>query len=234
MAAQIPIKNNEVANEAAIKKVKADKLREVTDGHDGTWVAHPGLVAIAKEIFDAGMKTPNQLHVKREDFICTADELLQLPEGTITEEGLRQNINVGILYLENWLRGNGAAAIYNLMEDAATAEICRTQVWQWLHNKASLEDGRIINHSLYEDMRDDEIEQIRSTVGSKAYQEGQYVQAICIFNKLIVQDKWVDFLTLPGYELILSNDEKKVCEEEALETESMASLSVTDEKTITI
>lgn len=234
MAAQIPIKNNEAANEAAIKKVKADKLREVTDGHDGTWVAHPGLVAIAKEIFDAGMKTPNQLHVKREDFICTADELLQLPEGTITEEGLRQNINVGILYLENWLRGNGAAAIYNLMEDAATAEICRTQVWQWLHNKASLEDGRIINHSLYEDIRDDEIEQIRSTVGSKAYQEGQYIQAICIFNKLIVQNKWVDFLTLPGYELILSNDEKKVCEEEALETERMTSLLVTDEKTITI
>jgi malate synthase len=234
MAAQIPIKNNEAANEAAIKKVKADKLREVTDGHDGTWVAHPGLVAIAKEIFDAGMQTPNQLHVKREDFICTADELLQLPEGTITEEGLRQNINVGILYLENWLRGNGAAAIYNLMEDAATAEICRTQVWQWLHNKASLDDGRIINHSLYEDMRDDEIEQIRSTVGSKAYQEGQYVQAICIFNKLIVQNKWVDFLTLPGYELILSNDEKKVCEEEAMEPESIASLLVTDEKTITI
>lgn len=209
MAAQIPIKNNEAANEAAIKKVKADKLREVTDGHDGTWVAHPGLVAIAKEIFDQGMKTPNQLHVSREDFACTKNDLLELPEGTITEEGLRQNINVGILYLENWLRGNGAAAIYNLMEDAATAEICRTQVWQWIHNKARLDDGREITHRLYEDLRDDEIWEIRNMVGAKAYQEGAYVQAICIFNRMVVQNKWVDFLTLPAYDLILSNDEKK-------------------------
>lgn len=211
MAAQIPVKGNEKANDAALEKVKADKLREVTDGHDGTWVAHPGLVSLAKEIFDEHMKTPNQIHNKREDFICTEKELLLVPQGTITENGLRHNINVGILYLESWLRGNGAAAIYNLMEDAATAEICRTQVWQWIHSKAKLDDGREISLSLYEDMRDDEIEEIRHAVGSKAYQDGLYVQAICLFNKLVVQDKWEDFLTLSAYDLILANDDKKVC-----------------------
>ena len=213
MAAQIPVKGDEEANAMAIAKVKADKLREVRDGHDGTWVAHPGLVSVAKEIFDTYMPAPCQLHVKREDFRCTEKELLQLPDGTITEEGLRHNINVGILYLESWLRGNGAAAIYNLMEDAATAEICRTQVWQWVHHKAKLVDGRTITHGLYEDLRDDEIEKIQHAVGSHAYQQGEFTQAICIFNKLVVQDKWEDFLTLAAYDLILSNDEKKVCEE---------------------
>ncbi|WP_301933005.1 malate synthase A [Ferruginibacter sp.] len=211
MAAQIPIRGNEKANEAALQKVKADKLREVKDGHDGTWVAHPGLVSLAKEVFDEFMKTPNQLHVKREDFSCTEKELLQVPGGTITEAGLRHNINVGILYLESWLRGNGAAALYNMMEDAATAEICRTQVWQWVRSKAKLDDGREINLNLYIDLRDDEIESIKNAAGSKVYQAGQYVQAICIFNKLVVQDKWEDFLTLPAYDLILSNNEKKVC-----------------------
>ncbi|MFN0050518.1 MAG: malate synthase A [Cytophagales bacterium] len=214
MAAQIPIKGNDKANEIAFAKIKADKIREVTDGHDGTWVAHPGLVSLAKEIFDEHMKTPNQLHRTREEFTCTEKELLTVPEGPITEEGLRHNINVGILYLESWLRGNGAAALNNLMEDAATAEICRTQVWQWIHSKAKLEDGREINLGLYIDLRDDEIEKIQHTVGSKAYQEGQYIQAICIFNKLVVQHKWDDFLTLSAYDLILSNDEKKVCKED--------------------
>ncbi|MEP7375806.1 MAG: malate synthase A [Chitinophagaceae bacterium] len=208
MAAQIPIKNDEAANAVALEKVKADKLREVTDGHDGTWVAHPGLVSLAKEIFDTHMKTANQLHITKKDFHCSKEELLAVPEGTITEKGLRHNINVGILYLESWLRGNGAAAIYNLMEDAATAEICRTQVWQWIHHRAKLDDGREINQSLYEDLRDDEIEEIRQMVGSKAYQDGYYVQAICIFNKLVVQDKWEDFLTLSAYDHILSNDDK--------------------------
>jgi malate synthase len=217
MAAQIPIKGDEQANGLAMAKVKADKLREVRDGHDGTWVAHPGLVSLAKEIFDTYMTTPNQIHIKREDFSCTEKDLLQLPEGTITEEGLRHNINVGILYLESWLRGNGAAALYNLMEDAATAEICRTQVWQWLHNRSKLNDGRAITHCLYEDLRDEEIEKIQHAVGSKGYQEGKFTQAICIFNKLVVQDKWEDFLTLPAYDLILSNDEQKVCEDDSTE-----------------
>jgi malate synthase len=181
---------------------------------------------VAKDIFDTYMPTPNQLHVKREDFHCTEKDLLQLPQGTITEEGLRHNINVGILYLESWLRGNGAVAIYNLMEDAATAEICRTQVWQWLHNNAKLNDGRMITHSLYEDLRDDEIEKIQHAVGSSTYQEGKFTQAICIFNKLVVQDKWEDFLTLPAYELILSNDEKKICEEEDMQTENETGSSI--------
>jgi malate synthase len=218
MAAQIPVKGNEEANALAMAKVKADKLREVRDGHDGTWVAHPGLVSIAKDIFDTYMTMSNQIHVRREDFSCTEKDLLQLPEGTITEEGLRHNINVGILYIESWLRGNGAAALYNLMEDAATAEICRTQVWQWIHNQSKLDDGRSITHCLYEDLRDDEIEKIQHTVGSKAYQEGKFTQAICIFNKLVVQDKWEDFLTLAAYDLILSNDEKRICEEEDVTT----------------
>ncbi|MBL7739261.1 MAG: malate synthase A [Chitinophagaceae bacterium] len=231
MAAQIPVKENEEANAIAIAKVKADKLREVRDGHDGTWVAHPGLVAVAKEIFDMYMSTPNQLHIKREDFSCTEKDLLQLPQGTITEEGLRHNINVGILYLESWLRGNGAAAIYNLMEDAATAEICRTQVWQWLHNRAKLNDGRTITHALYEDLRDDEIEKIQHAVGSQAYQDGKFTQAICIFNKLVVQDTWEDFLTLPAYDLILSNKDRKECEEDGTaENQANSSIFVHIEK----
>ena len=176
------------------------------------------------------MKTPNQLHIKREDFSCIETDLLQLPEGTVTEEGLRHNINVGILYLESWLRGNGAAALYNLMEDAATAEICRTQVWQWLHNKSKLDDGRSITHSLYEDLRDDEIEKIQHTVGSKAYQDGKFTQAICVFNKLVVQDKWDDFLTLPAYDLILSNDEKKICDKDAVENKMDESIYINIEK----
>jgi malate synthase len=230
MAAQIPIKGNEEANALAMAKVKADKLREVRDGHDGTWVAHPGLVSTAKEIFDMYMKTPNQLHVKREDFSCTEKDLLETPKGTVSEEGLRHNINVGILYLESWLRGNGAAAIYDLMEDAATAEICRTQVWQWLHNNAKLNDGRTVTQSLYEDWRDDEIEKIQHAVGSKAYQEGKFTQAICIFNKLVVQDKWEDFLTLPAYELILSNDERKVCDEDEMTDKANTSVYINIEK----
>ena len=214
MAAQIPVKNNPEANNAAIEKVKADKLREVKDGHDGTWVAHPGLVSVAMEIFDEYMPDKNQLYRKREDFNCTEEELLQIPEGTITETGIRSNINVGILYLESWLRGNGAAAIHHLMEDAATAEISRTQLWQWLKNKAKLNDGRTFDQQLYEDLRDDEIENIQSSVGSEGYQKGKYVEAICIFNRLVVQPEFEEFLTIPAYNSILSNTERKQCSEE--------------------
>ncbi len=209
MAAQIPVKNNPKANEAALAKVKADKLREVQDGHDGTWVAHPALVPVALEVFNEYLHTRNQLAVKREDFQTTEAALLEVPSGTITEEGIRTNINIGILYLESWLRGQGAAAIHHLMEDAATAEISRTQVWQWLHNHITLADGRIFTQELYEDFRDEEIVTIRATVGSEAYQQGQYVQAICLFNKLIVSPRFEDFLTVPAYQLILSNNEKK-------------------------
>ncbi|MDX2047128.1 MAG: malate synthase A [Chitinophagaceae bacterium] len=203
MAAQIPIKDNHEANQKALDKVKADKLREVTDGHDGTWVAHPALVPVAMEIFNLHMPTPNQLHKKREEFNCTEEDLLQIPEGTITEEGLRMNINVGILYIESWLRGNGAAALYNLMEDAATAEISRTQVWQWLHRGAKLSDGRVITQDLYEELRDDEIQNIKEHIGCKAYCEGKFAEAIKLFNQLVVQEKFEEFLTLPAYQILV-------------------------------
>lgn len=217
MAAQIPIKDNPVANAAALEKVKADKMREVKDGHDGTWVAHPGLVTVAMEVFNEYMTTPNQLIVKREEFTCTEEDLLRVPEGSVTEEGVRSNINVAILYLESWLSGTGAVAIYNLMEDAATAEICRTQVWQWLHNKVKLADGRTFNQELYEDIRDEEIEKIKATVGCMQYQQGCFVQAICLFNKLVVQDDFEEFLTLPAYNILIVNNARVVSLEDGKE-----------------
>lgn len=203
MAAQIPIRNNPAANELAMEKVMLDKLREVKDGHDGTWVAHPALVPIAMEVFNQHMPTPNQIeHNKREDFQCTGGQLLELPKGDITEAGLRMNINVGILYMESWLQGNGAAALYNLMEDAATAEISRTQVWQWLKYKAKLADGRTIDQDLYEQLRDEEIEKIRQMIGSEAYSRGKFPEAIALFNRLVTQPAFEEFLTLPAYQLI--------------------------------
>ncbi|SFD58089.1 malate synthase [Chitinophaga sp. CF118] len=203
MAAQIPIRNNEEANKNALDKVKADKVREVKDGHDGTWVAHPGLVPVAMDVFNEFMPQPNQIDNKRRDFVTNETRLLALPEGTITENGLRTNINIGILYIESWLRGNGAAAIYNLMEDAATAEISRTQVWQWLHYKAVMDDGREVNQELYETIRDEEIDNIRQTIGSAAYQLGKFHTAIQIFNRLVVQEKFEEFFTLNAYNNII-------------------------------
>ncbi len=141
MAAQIPIKNDEIANKNAFAKVYADKEQEVKNGHDGTWVAHPGLVSVALDVFNENMLTKNQIHVKRSDVNVGVNDLVEIPKGTITEEGIRKNINVGILYIESWLRGNGAAAIYNLMEDAATAEISRTQVWLWLQKEVTIDSG---------------------------------------------------------------------------------------------
>ena len=148
MAAQIPIKNDPAANEKALDKVRQDKLREVRAGHDGTWVAHPGLVPVAKEVFDAHMKEPNQIARRRDDVHVTAEDLLAVTEGQITEEGLRWNIDVGLQYLESWLRGSGCVPIYNLMEDAATAEICRAQVWQWVRHSARLSDGRPVTQEM--------------------------------------------------------------------------------------
>ena len=145
MAAQIPNRRNPEANAVALGKVRADKEREVEDGHDGTWVAHPGLVPIAKEVFDAKMNGANQVHRQRGDVHVTAAQLLEAPKGQITEEGLRANIRVGVQYLEAWLSGNGCVPLYDLMEDAATAEISRTQIWQWIHQaKGVLPDGRAI------------------------------------------------------------------------------------------
>jgi malate synthase len=154
------------------------------------------------DVFNQYMPTPNQLHVKREDVKVTAQDLVAPPEGTITEEGLRKNINVGILYLESWLRGNGAAAIYNLMEDAATAEISRTQVWQWIKHKCKLDDGREVTLELYRSLVPSELEKIKGYVGADAYENGQFEKAIEIFDQLIDNDEFVEFLTLPAYELI--------------------------------
>src|SRR5579862_1029219 len=151
MAAQVPIKNDPVANEQALDKVRQDKLREVKAGHDGTWVAHPALVPIAKQIFDEYMQTPNQISKKRDDVRVTAADLVAVPDGEITEQGLRWNIDVGIQYLEAWLRGLGCVPIYNLMEDAATAEICRSQVWQWIRHGAKMSDGRTITAAFVQD-----------------------------------------------------------------------------------
>ena len=150
MAAQIPIKNDEAKNKLALAKVAADKKREAEDGHDGTWVAHPGLVELAREIFDRNMPMANQLGKSRNDVNVTAKDLLTVPAGNITEEGVRKNINIGLLYLKSWLSGNGCVPLYNSMEDAATAEISRTQLWQWRHHKAKLKDGRVIDDALME------------------------------------------------------------------------------------
>lgn len=203
MAAQIPIKNDTVANEAAIAKVKADKLREVTDGHDGTWVAHPGLVSVALDVFNEHMPLANQIEAKpRTEFQTSKDELIALPQGKITEEGIRSNINVGILYIESWLRGNGAAAIYNLMEDAATAEISRTQLWQWIHANATTTDGKKITPEWYLALKAEELEKIKLYVGEAAFEAPTFRKAAEIFDDLVLQDELTEFLTLPAYSLI--------------------------------
>jgi len=202
MAAQIPIKNDEAANNIAIEKVRQDKLREVKNGHDGTWVAHPGLVKVAMDIFNEHMPNPNQIEVKREDVVADAKALIEIPEGTITEVGVRKNINVGILYIESWLRGNGAAAIYNLMEDAATAEISRTQLWQWIKHGATLDDGRKITYKMYQELLPQELDKIREYVGEENYKNGKFERAIQLFDQLISEDTLEEFLTLNAYQYL--------------------------------
>ncbi|WP_273122660.1 malate synthase A [Bacillus weihaiensis] len=201
MAAQIPVKNNPEANDRAFEKVRADKEREATDGHDGTWVAHPALVKVAMDVFNKHMKTPNQIHRKREDVKVTAHDLLEVPDGTITEEGVRTNIDVGIRYIASWLSGRGAAPIHNLMEDAATAEISRAQVWQWIrHPKGIMEDGRKLTFELYEQLRDEEVQKLREALGDITFQKGNVVKAVEVFDKLVKQEEFEDFLTIPSYE----------------------------------
>ena len=157
MSAYIPIKSDPVANEKAIAQVRADKEREASDGHDGTWVAHPGLVPIALEVFNRLMPQPNQISKQLPDYNPTADDLLQVPAGEITEAGLRQNVAIGLGYMEAWLRGIGCVPLFNLMEDAATAEISRAQLWQWVHHKAKLPDGRVVDLPLVESIIDSEL-----------------------------------------------------------------------------
>jgi malate synthase len=203
MAAQIPIKGDPAANEEAFNKVRADKEREARNGHDGTWVAHPGLVPVAMEVFNEVMTTPNQIDKKREDVQVTAADLLAVPEGAITENGLRTNISVGIQYIEAWLRGYGAVPIFNLMEDAATAEISRAQVWQWIrHPKGILDDGRKVTAELFKQLLAEELEKIKNTMGEERYHSGKYQLASELFSKLILDDEFENFLTLPGYKYI--------------------------------
>jgi malate synthase len=204
MAAQIPIKNDPAANEAAMAKVRADKEREATDGCDGTWVAHPGLVPIAKEIFDKHMPGPNQYGRQRPDVNVTAKDLLNFaPEAPITEAGLRNNIQVGIQYIGSWLAGNGCVPIFNLMEDAATAEISRSQVWQWMRSpKGVLDDGRKVTPALFHEMLADELKKTPSIVGADAYAAGKYAEGAKLFEEITASDEYVEFLTLPAYRRI--------------------------------
>jgi len=202
MAAQIPIKNNPEANEAALAKVLADKEREATDGHDGTWVAHPGLVPVALRAFDKHMPGPNQVARQRDDVSVTAAELLAPPAGTITEAGVRTNFSVGIQYLEAWFGGTGCVPLYNLMEDAATAEISRAQLWQWLHQGGRLEDGMPVTAQLYEMLLGEVISQIKTEVGEERYGHGHFRTAAHLFAEMVRNPKIDEFLTLPAYELL--------------------------------
>jgi len=205
MAAQIPVKNNPEANEEALRKVRLDKEREASDGHDGTWVAHPGLVATAMDVFNRLMPTPNQIH-KIPDVRVSAEDLLRVPEGSITEAGLRTNISVGVRYIEAWLRGVGAVPIFHLMEDAATAEISRTQVWQWIqHPKGVLEDGRKVTKDLVLQMLDEEAAKIRNEMGNEAYASSRFELACRFFAELVTGDAFSEFLTVPGYRLLEDN-----------------------------
>ncbi len=204
MAAQIPIKNNPEANEKAMAKVREDKTREATDGYDGTWVAHPGLVSVAREIFDRLMPTPNQISRQREDVHTTVADLLDFaPRAPITEQGLRMNINIGLQYLGSWLAGTGCVPIHHLMEDAATAEISRAQIWQWIRSPHGiLDDGRKVTVEMFRALIPDELQKIRDELGAKQFAAGEYLAAASMFDQLTTAEDFVEFLTLPGYEFI--------------------------------
>lgn len=204
MAAFIPSRRDEDVNRIALQKVREDKERESGDGFDGTWVAHPDLVPLAREIFDAALgDRPNQKERLREDVNVTAADLLNftIPDGKITEDGLRHNINVSLLYLDSWLQGNGAAAIYNLMEDTATAEISRSQLWQWLHHRnTKTADGRSVSPELYRKIVPEEVEKIKSLLGEKGFNEGRFKLAGELLDTLVTQSDFPDFLTLIAYQ----------------------------------
>ncbi|MBB5752148.1 malate synthase A [Prosthecomicrobium pneumaticum] len=202
MAAQIPVKNDPAANEAAFARVRADKEREASAGHDGTWVAHPDLVPVAMEVFDRLMPTPNQLGVTRDDAAVSQKDMLEIHEGTRTEAGLRHNIRVGVQYIEAWLRGRGAVPIYNLMEDAATAEISRAQIWQQLHFGATLDDGTAVTGAFFDKALAEEMEVVKAEVGEAAYAAGRFPEAIDLFARLSTAESFEAFLTVPAYKLI--------------------------------
>jgi malate synthase len=201
MSAFIPVKNDEAANEAAFGKVRADKRREAADGHDGSWVAHPALVPVAREVFAAQLGgRDNQLDVLREDVRVSAADLLAVPTGTRTEAGLRLNVRVGVQYLAAWLASAGAVPLYNLMEDAATAEISRTQIWQWLHHGATLDDGRAVTAELVDRVLDEELTVIRREVGGPRFDAGRFDEARDLFRQVATAVPLVEFLTLPAYD----------------------------------
>jgi malate synthase len=203
MAAQIPIKGDDGANDAALAKVKADKEREAGDGHDGTWVAHPGLIPLAKEVFDRLMPEPNQVSRQRDDVNVTAEELLEVPEGNITEDGFRNNVSVSLQYMESWLKGNGCVPIYNLMEDAATAEISRTQLWQWIHHEAAFAVSNApITAEFFKQVVDEELEKIKETIGKDAFDAGKFGEAKEILSAIILNPEFEEFLTLRAYAAI--------------------------------
>ncbi len=205
MAAFIPNRRDPEVTERALANVRADKEREATDGCDGTWVAHPDLVPVAHGVFDEvlGAK-PNQVDRMRDEVHVTAKELtdIHIDGGTITEEGVRTNVRVGILYLESWLRGTGAAALFNLMEDAATAEISRSQIWQWVHNGAQLDGGTTVTADYVRKIVDDEMAAIRGAVGEERFSSGRFDDARRVFEQVALDEDFVDFLTLPAYDLI--------------------------------
>jgi len=202
MAAQIPVRGDAATNEAAFAKVRADKEREATNGHDGTWVAHPDLVPVAMEIFDRLMPTPNQLGKLRQDVQVSREDLLKVHPGARTEHGLRENIRVGVQYIEAWLRGRGAVPLYNLMEDAATAEISRAQLWQWIKLAATLDDGRVVTADLFKTLLDEEMAALRQTLPAGAYDGGRFAEAIQLFSDMTLSEGFEEFLTLPAYEAL--------------------------------
>ena len=202
MAAQIPIRNDPERNQAALDKVRADKLREAKEGHDGTWVAHPGLVQIAAEVFDEYMPQANQVDRQRPDVNVSAQDLLIPSPGAITEDGVRLNLKVGIQYLEAWLGGNGCVPLYSLMEDAATAEISRAQVWQWLRHNATLADGRPLTLALFGQLLEEEMHAIRGEVGDERFNNGHFQLAMQLFDEMIRAADFSEFLTLPAYQYL--------------------------------
>jgi malate synthase len=207
MAAFIPSRRDPEVNERALAKVREDKEREAADGFDGSWVAHPDLVPVCKEVFDRVLgDRPNQLDRLRDDVHVSADDLLAMAavDGRATEAGLRNNVDVGLRYLEAWLRGNGAVGIHNLMEDAATAEISRSQIWQWVHNDVRLDTGEPVTPDLVRRIADEELAAIRDDIGAQAYEAGRFPTARELFERVALADDFADFLTLPAYEAVLA------------------------------
>ena len=202
MAAQIPIKDDQKANTIALEKVKLDKIREAKAGHDGTWIAHPGLAHIAIEAFNASMPEANQINNLREDVKVTPDDLLKIPDGEITEVGIRNNIRVGLQYVEAWILGNGCVPLYNLMEDAATAEISRAQLWQWLHNTVIIKDGRKLTESLFDIFLKEELELIKKQIGKVRYKSGKFIEASELFTNMVKNNNFDEFLTIPAYKFL--------------------------------